>query len=147
MDQNDNGVIDDPSETVDYRHILNAGTNIWEIQRREGGAGGAYFSVADNIDAFDLVYFGWRDNGSGVTLTVLNGPGGGAVAAADRALINSVQITIVARSGRGDPGYVDQTVYANQQGTVIFTPTPANNNFRRRIITIKTQCRNQWYRS
>ena len=79
--------------------------------------------AAENIDAVDFVYL----NASGASTATLSE-------------IRSVQITLVARTGRGDLGYVDTEVFTNQQNTPIFGP--ANDNFRRKRLTAEVRCRN-----
>ena len=79
--------------------------------------------IADNIDALDFVYL--NANGA-VTASLLQ--------------IRSVQVSIVARTGKGDPGFTNSTAYQNQQGTVIYT-APGDNN-RRRLLTTNIKCRN-----
>ncbi len=83
--------------------------------------------VALNIDALNFVYL---DN-DGITASSL-------------ADIRSVQITLVARSGDVVPvlmrKHTDNTIYTNQQGTVIL---PAqNDNFRRIRLTATVKVRN-----
>jgi hypothetical protein len=83
--------------------------------------------VALNIDALNFVYL---DNDG---ITALN-----------LADIRSVQITLVARSGDVVPvlmrKHTDNTIYTNQQGTVIL---PAqNDNFRRIRLTATVKVRN-----
>ena len=83
--------------------------------------------VALNIDALNFVYL---DN-DGITASSL-------------ADIRSVQITLVARSGDVVPVLMrkltDNTIYTNQQGTVIL---PAqNDNFRRIRLTATVKVRN-----
>ena len=83
--------------------------------------------VALNIDALNFVYL---DNDG---ITALN-----------LADIRSVQITLVARSGDVVPvlmrNHTDNTIYTNQQGTVIL---PAqNDNFRRIRLTATVKVRN-----
>ncbi len=83
--------------------------------------------VALNIDALNFVYL---DN-DGITASSL-------------ADIRSVQITLVARSGDVVPvlmrKHTDNTIYTNQQGTVI---RPAqNDNFRRIRLTATVKVRN-----
>ena len=83
--------------------------------------------VALNIDALNFVYL---DN-DGIT-------------ASNLADIRSVQITLVARSGDVVPVLMrkltDNTIYTNQQGTVIL---PAqNDNFRRIRLTATVKVRN-----
>jgi type IV pilus assembly protein PilW len=79
--------------------------------------------IAENIDALNFVYL---DANGATTATLAN--------------IRSVQITLVARTGRGDPGYTNNTSYINQQGTTIYTAP--NDNFRRKLLTAGVKCRN-----
>ena len=79
--------------------------------------------VAENIDALDFVYL---DENGNVTANLSN--------------IKSVQISLVARTNRGDQGYTNTTVYSNQQGTVIYTAL--GDNVRRRLLTVEVRCRN-----
>ena len=65
--------------------------------------------------------------------------GSGAVTA-NIAQIRSVQITLVARTGRGDPGYEDNKPYENLQGTEIYDP--GNDSFRRQRLATNIKCRN-----
>jgi type IV pilus assembly protein PilW len=98
-----------------------------EIKRDTGGgeAPADLPTIAENIDALDFVYL--DENGVDIT-------GGSTMA------IRSVQITIVARTGRGDPGYSDTTSYTNLQGTEILAPP--NDNFRRRTLSTNIKSRN-----
>jgi type IV pilus assembly protein PilW len=87
--------------------------------------------LAENIDSLNFVYF--DRNG-----TVLPTP------VADRSQISSVQVTIIARSGRTVPvlfiRHHDTTVYHNRQGaTVLSAP---NDDFRRFAIMHEFKCRN-----
>lgn len=79
--------------------------------------------VAENIDALDFVYL---DENGGVT--------------ANLADIRSVQVTMVAKTGRGDQGYKDKNVYKNQQGTELLNNP--GDNFRRRKLSREILCRN-----
>jgi len=79
--------------------------------------------VAENIDALDFVYL---DANGAPTATLAN--------------IRSVQITLVARTGRGDPGYTNNTSYQNHQGSTIYTAP--NDSFRRKLLTAEVKCRN-----
>jgi type IV pilus assembly protein PilW len=93
--------------------------------------GGGLQALSENIDALNFVYL--DRNG-----TVLPTP------VADMSLISSVQVTIVARSGRTVPGFFirhrDTTVYHNRQGTTILAAP--NDDFRRIAITHEFKCRN-----
>jgi len=79
--------------------------------------------IAENIDALDFVYLDENDSPTG-----------------DLSEIRSIQITMVAKTGKADRGYVDSIVYTNQGGTGIFGPP--NDSFRRRRLTAEVKCRN-----
>jgi type IV pilus assembly protein PilW len=87
--------------------------------------------VAENIDALNFVYVDQNgnfldDDGSGnVTINI--------------ASIRSIQATILARTGRGDPKYVNTNDYLNQRQILIYT---ANDNNRRMTLTREIKCRN-----
>jgi type IV pilus assembly protein PilW len=91
--------------------------------------------LAENIDALDFVYL---DAAS--PPNVLNDPGTGNVAAANIAQIRSIQITMIARTTRGDPGYTNNEIYQNQQGENIYTAP--GDSFRRMLLTMHIKCRN-----
>ena len=82
--------------------------------------------IAENIDALDFVYL---DEDSVVL-----------VAPIDTSKIRAVQITVVARTGQGDPGYSNSVEYKNKQGTTILVPQ--NDDFRRIIMSTHIKCRN-----
>jgi type IV pilus assembly protein PilW len=79
--------------------------------------------IAENIDALDFVYLDENDSPTGVP---------------DE--IRSIQITMVAKTGKADRGYHDTIVYTRQGGADIFGP--ANDGFRRRRLTAEVKCRN-----
>ena len=54
--------------------------------------------------------------------------------------VMSIQVTMVVKTGKGDPGYTDTNTYANQRKTRSFPP--ANDNFRRRCLSREIKCRN-----
>jgi type IV pilus assembly protein PilW len=112
----------DPNENITYALGDSNGDGIVEIVRDTGGGPEP---VAESIDALNFVYL--DENGADIT-------GGSAMA------IRSVQITIVARTGRGDPGYSDTTSYRNLQNTEILAPP--NDTFRRRTLSTNIKCRN-----
>jgi hypothetical protein len=120
---------------VEYSLLDHGSDGDDDLMRKEDDSAttGSYQLMAENIDALDFVYL--KEDG-----TVLAAP----VDAANLGLIKSIQITMVARTGRGDPGYSDAAVnseYKNQQETVIYTPAAHDNN-RRRLLTRTIQCRN-----
>jgi len=82
-------------------------------------------TLSENIDALNFVYL---DANGTITATLSD--------------IRSVQVTIVARTSRGDPGYTNTTVYQNQQGPIYTAP---GDNFRRRLLTTFIRCRNLWF--
>jgi type IV pilus assembly protein PilW len=112
------GFCDDPNENVTYSLYTTDG-----IQKLGRDTGGGNQPVAENIDALDFVYL---DANGATTATLAN--------------IRSVQITMVARTGRGDPGYTNNTSYQNQQGTTVYIAL--NDNFRRKLLTAEVKCRN-----
>ncbi len=83
--------------------------------------------VVENVDALDLVYLDEAGN-------VLPTP------VADPSRIRSIQITLVVRAQKEDPHFSNSTVYRNQAGIPIFGP--ANDHFRRRLLTTEVLCRN-----
>lgn len=91
--------------------------------------------IAENIDVLDFVYL---DGAS--PPNVLNDPVTKNVLLANIPEIRSVQITMVAKTGRTDQGYVDRDVYTNQLDTPLLGPV--NDSFRRRRLTAEVKCRN-----
>jgi type IV pilus assembly protein PilW len=85
--------------------------------------GGDPMIIAENIDALDFVYL---DENGGVTANLGD--------------IRSVQVTMVARTGKGDQGYKDTNVYKNQQGAELLNNP--EDNFRRRMLSREILCRN-----
>ena len=110
----------DPNENITYALADSNGDGIIEIVRDTGGG---QQPVAENIDALDFQYL---DENGFIT--------------ASPTAIRSVQITIVARTGRGDQGYVDTKSYRNLQGAQILAPP--NDNFRRKTLATNIKCRN-----
>jgi len=96
--------------------------------------GGGNQVVAQNIDALDFVYL------TGASPPVLLNPNGGDVPAGSENQIRSVEITIVARTGRALLPSIDNNTYLNQQGTQILAPP--NDNLSRRRLTTVIKCRN-----
>lgn len=80
-------------------------------------------TVAQNIDALNFVYL----DADGNTTTTLDD-------------IRSVEITIVARTGRGLRTSTNNMVYKNQQDEQILSAQ--NDNFSRRLLTAFINCRN-----
>src|SRR4030042_1011886 len=84
-------------------------------------------ALAANIDALDFVYLDPNGN-------VLN-PGQSSVPSASVPNIQSVQITVVARTGRGDPKYRNNDSFFNQVDTVNPIFTAPDDNLRRKTLT------------
>jgi len=119
MDLNGDGDTSDTDETITYSLYVSSG--VTRLGKSSGG--GPNSPVADNIEALNFVYL---DGDRNVTSTLGS--------------IRSVQVTLVATVGRGDPGYVNTDSFSNQQGTVIL---PArNDNLRRRALSTEIRCRN-----
>jgi hypothetical protein len=88
--------------------------------------------VAENIDALDFVYL--DEAGS-----VLDDDGSGNIVASIP-LIRSIQLSLLARTGRGDLGFTNNKSYVNLQGAQIYTA--AGDSFRRKLLTTEIKCRN-----
>jgi type IV pilus assembly protein PilW len=114
------GDTSDPNENITYTLADLDGNGIMEIVRDTGGGQKV---VAENIDALDFRYL---DENGAITGSAM--------------LVRSVQITIVARTGRGDQGYLDTKPYTNLRGDTIL-PAP-NDNFRRKTLATNIKCRN-----
>jgi len=123
MDLNDDGDVSDANETVLYTIAANtAGTQ--SLMRNTGGGNRP---IAENIEALNFVYLDRFRVPTNVAIDV-----------------RSVQITIVAKSSRVNPGFfnrqIDNQVYRNQQGAIVL---PAmNDSFRRMAMTTDIKCRN-----
>jgi len=123
MDLNDDGDVSDPNETVLYTIAANtAGTQC--LMRNTGGGNRP---IAENVEVLNFVYLDRFRVPTNVAMDV-----------------RSVQITIVAKSSRVNPGFfniqTDNQVYMNQQGAIVL---PAmNDSFRRMAMTTDIKCRN-----
>ena len=115
---NPDGLVDGPNEDVTYALADNDGDGDNDLERNDN-------LIAENVDALDFVYL--KQDGT-PTATISQ--------------IRSVQVTIVARTGRGDPGYTNTTAYYNQQDLVNPILAAPNDNFRRRRLTTTIKCRN-----
>jgi type IV pilus assembly protein PilW len=122
-DNDGDGDVDEPGELKSVRYALydSGGDGDTDLGRKVGA--GTNKPVAENIDALDFTYL--REDGSPTT---------------NVSEVRSIQITLVAKSDRVDPRYVDTAVYKNQQGTPVLGPK--NDSFRRRSLTAQVCCRN-----
>ena len=126
------GDTDDPNENITY--YLNdidmdgRGDELRRIDTNPGGIGNQV--IADNISALNFVYLDQAG-------TQLDDDGAGNVTTGIPQ-IRSVEITLLARTGRGDRGFQNNTVY--QVGGAVFV-APGDNR-RRKLLTTGIKCRN-----
>jgi len=125
------GDTNDPSENITYYLNDSDGDGLDDELRRNDLNGIGDQVIADNISALNFVYLDQTDtkldDGAGnVTLSIPQ--------------IRSVEITLLANTGRGDRGFQNNTVYTNQVGDTIFGP--AGDNRRRKLLTTCIKCRN-----
>ncbi|MBW1801415.1 MAG: PilW family protein [Deltaproteobacteria bacterium] len=120
MDTSGDGVPDDTNEDVTYS-LYDADSDGDNDLGRNTGGGNA--PAAANIDALNLVYL---DAAGAATATVSQ--------------MRSVQIAVVARTEREDPGYTNNETYTNQLGTTIYTAP--GDHYRRRLSIAQVKCRN-----
>ena len=131
-DINGNETIDG-GETITYSLYDSGGDGDTDLGRNTGGVNQP---LAENIDALNFVYL---DGAS--PPNVLDDDGFGNVTT-NIDQIRSVQVTVVARTGRADPGYTDTRIYTNLQAQTILGVQ--NDNFRRRTLSTTIACRNLW---
>jgi type IV pilus assembly protein PilW len=94
-------------------------------------------TIGENIDALNFVYL---DGDS--PPNALN-PGITDVSASSIPNIRSVQVTVLARTGKENPHYTDSaTSYKNKLDETIFTPSGNGVHFRRKLLRTNVKCRN-----
>jgi len=126
---NSDGDVGDPNEDITYS--LDGNGN---LVRTDNNVSPVPQIVAQNIDAIDFVYL---DAGS----NVLNAGGpGGDVPAGSEDQIRSVEVTIVAKTGRSTLASPNNNAYLNQRGFQILVPQI--DHFSRRRLTASIKCRN-----
>jgi type IV pilus assembly protein PilW len=92
--------------------------------------------IAENIDAIDFVYLD-KDG------TRLEDDGNGNLDYDEsKAKIRTIQVTVVARTGKEDPRYTDSKIYKNKLGETVFDPTGIDVHFRRKLLSTSIKCRN-----
>jgi type IV pilus assembly protein PilW len=92
--------------------------------------------IAENIDAINFVYLD-KDG------TRLDDDGYGNLDYDEsKAKIRTIQVTVVARTGREDPRYTDSKTYKNKLGETIYDPTGIHVHFRRKLLSTSIKCRN-----
>ena len=142
LDRNFDGEInaDDDDEQIAYRLYIDAGNDIYELQKfKVGNDDDEWLTVAENIDALDFEY---RDkDGNYITQDVIDNPN---VVYADGLSfidsIRSIEIAIVARTGRQDKSFSGTPKYFNQKGDEVLDAQ--NDNNRRRFMSVTVLCRN-----
>ena len=92
--------------------------------------------IGENIDALNFVYL------DGASPPNALNPGQTDVSVSSIPDIQSVQVTVLARTGKEDLHYVDSTTYTNKLGETIFTPTGSDVYFRRKLLKTNVKCRN-----
>ncbi len=117
----------DPNEDITYSLDDNDDDGDNDLERNGN-------LIAENIDALNFVYL--DDDGN-----LLDDDGNGNVIASIPN-IRSIQITIVARTGREDPGYTDTKAHYNQQDQDNPILPAQNDNVRRKRLTTEVKCRN-----
>ena len=127
------GDTDDPNENITYYLNDIDGDGLGDELRRNDPNGIGDQVIADNISALNFVYL----NQAGTQLD--DGAGNVTVSMPQ---IRSVEITLVARTGRGDRGYQNTTAYTNQRGTTILDLSANPDNLRRKLLTTCITCRN-----
>ncbi len=131
LDANSDGnFVGDPGEMFDFGFaaaidgdddgIPDVFPNVDSLGKQTNGGG--YQPIADNIQAIEFLYL----DSTGTVTAIL-------------AQIRSVQITILARSARLDPTFINSMTYTTPSLQVW---GPYNDNFRRRMLTTTIWCRN-----
>ena len=134
MDLEENGDVLEPNENVRYALVTDGAGN--QFLGRDGDA-----DVDPNVDPSNILLQPLAENIDALNFVYLDDSGN---IATNPLQVKSIQVTIVARSGRVVPKlfnrHTDNRIYRNQQDQIIL---PAqNDNFRRIIITSEIKCRN-----
>jgi len=129
------GDTDDPTENITYYlNDIDGDGRGDELRRNDSNGNGIGVPldapIADNISALNFVYLDQAG-------TQLDDDGAGNVTTGIPQ-IRSVEITLLARTGRGDRGFQNNTVY--QVGGAAFV-APGDNR-RRKLLTTGIKCRN-----
>lgn len=106
----------DTDESVTYSLADNDGDGDNDLERNSN-------LIAENIDALNFVYLDIDSNPT-----------------ADPDAMRTIQISIVAKTGRADPGYTDTRIYTNQRGQTILGAQ--NDRFRRKQLDVTIKLRN-----
>jgi prepilin-type N-terminal cleavage/methylation domain-containing protein len=142
IDQDSNGVIDIDAddEQIAYRIFEDVPNDIFRLEKFRV-SDDTWQTVADNIRAVDFAYL--DPSGAPITTQVENTPT--ALYASTNLpyidSIRSVELSIVARTGRKDKSFPGTPEYFNQQGQSILLAQP-DDHYRKRLITMTVFCRN-----
>jgi len=117
------GDVGDAEEDITYALFDADGDGVNDLVRYDAKNPGNQM-VAEDIDALNFVY--------------LDKDGNPTAKLSD---IRSVQISLVARAHRMDPGYTNSTIYKNERGDTILAPPPGDH-YRRSILRTEVKCRN-----
>lgn len=137
IDQDSNGVIDIDANTEQIAYRLDNATSALQKFRVSDDT---WQTVADNISAVDFVYLDL--NGTDITASVIANPTA-QYATTNLPFIDSIrsiEMSIVARTGRIDTSFPGTPAYFNQQGTEILAVQA--DHYRKRLITTTIFCRN-----
>jgi len=137
IDQDSNGVIDIDANTEQIAYRLDNATSALQKFRVSDDT---WQTVADNISAVDFVYLDL--NGTDITVSVIANPTA-QYATTNLPFIDSIrsiEMSIVARTGRIDKSFGGTPAYLNQQGTEILAAQA--DHYRKRLITTTIFCRN-----
>jgi len=92
--------------------------------------------IAENIDTLNFVYLDGASPPNALNLGITD------VSESSIPDIRSVQVTVLARTGKENPHYTDSTTYTNKSGETIFTPSGNDVHFRRKLLRTNVKCRN-----
>jgi len=141
IDQDSNGVIDIDANDEQISYRLDNATGALQKFRVSDDT---WQTVADNISAVDFEYL--DPSGTRITDEVIATP---ATIYASTNLsyidsIRSIEMSIVARTGRTDKSFGGTPAYFNQQGIEILADKSGvdNDYYRKRFITMAVFCRN-----
>jgi len=118
--KDDNGDHDVADSSEDLTYSLSTSGGIRKLGRKNPSLNQP---VAENIEALWFVYL---DKDNNVTATPAD--------------IRSIEITLVARTGRTTRDYVDTATYTNKLGTKTFGPY--NDGYHRSVLSEQVNCRN-----
>jgi type IV pilus assembly protein PilW len=127
------GDVGDAGESIGY--YRNAGGDLFRDLTDDGDDTNG-IRIAENIDAINFVYLDKDGN------NLADDGLGNVTDPENRARIRSVQVTVVARTGKKDPRYTDSTSYQNKIPETIFTPSGDAVRFRRKLLSTSIKCRN-----